>query len=90
MPVAEAELSLTVECEEYWKAYLSRATEDEAPVSPAAEKQKLWKMREGKDIGLFITLVPKFNNNVFLFVGLKTLATFIEFWLVGSISVQTV
>ena len=38
--------------------------------------------REGEDIGLFISLVPK----VLLFVGLITLGTFIEFCLVGSLS----
>ena len=59
MAVAEADLSRTVECEEYWKAYLSLATEDEAPVGLVAKKQELWKMREGEDIRLFITLVPK-------------------------------
>ena len=42
--------------------------------------------REGGDIGLFITLVPKTYDNVFLSVGLITLGTFIEFWLVGSFS----
>ena len=41
--------------------------------------------REGGDIGLFITLVPKVFLIVF-FVGLATLGTFIEFWLVGSFS----
>ena len=35
--------------------------------------------REGGDIGLFITLVPKTYDNVFLSVGLITLGTFIEF-----------
>ncbi len=30
----------------------------------------LSKSREERDIGLFITLVPKVYNNVFLFVGL--------------------
>ena len=34
---------------------------------------------EGGNIGLFITLVPKVYNNVFLFVSLTTLGTFIEF-----------
>ena len=34
----------------------------------------------GKGHGLFITLVP----NVFLFVDLTTLGTFVELWLVGS------
>ena len=33
-------------------------------------------VREGGDIGLFITLVPKFYNNVFLFLGLTTLGTY--------------
>ena len=43
----------------------------------------LWYMQEGKDIGLLITLVPKVLYNVFLFVGLTTLGTSIEFdWLV--------
>ena len=35
--------------------------------------------REVGDIGPFITLVSKLYNNVFLFVGLTTLGTFIEF-----------
>ena len=35
--------------------------------------------REGGDIGLFITLVPKGLKNGFLFVGLTTLATLFEF-----------
>ena len=35
--------------------------------------------REGGDTGLFIILVPKFYNNVFLFLGLTTMGTFIEF-----------
>ena len=49
------------------------------------------KYREGGDIGLFITLVPKVYNSAFLFVGLTTLGACIEFWLVGSWSliVQT-
>ena len=39
--------------------------------------------RDKGDNRLFITLVPKFQDNVFLFVGLTTLGTFIEFdWLV--------
>ena len=42
--------------------------------------------REGGDSGLFITLVPKVLYSVFLFVGLTTLATFIEFCLVGTLS----
>ena len=32
---------------------------------------------------------PKFYNNVFLFVGLSTFGTFIEFWLVGSLSSES-
>ena len=35
--------------------------------------------RERGDNDLFITLVPKVYNNVFLFVGLTILRTFIEF-----------
>ena len=35
--------------------------------------------REGGDIGLFIAQVPKVYDDVFLFVGLTTLGTFIEF-----------
>ena len=35
--------------------------------------------REGGDIGLFISLVPKVLNNVLLFVGSTTLGAFIEF-----------
>ncbi len=35
--------------------------------------------REGGDNGLFIALVPKFYHKVFLFVGLTTFGTFIEF-----------
>ena len=35
----------------------------------------VFRCREGGDIGLFLTLVPK----VFLFVGLTTLGSFIEF-----------
>ena len=35
--------------------------------------------RERGDIELFITLVPNVFDNVFLFVGLTTLGTFIEF-----------
>ena len=44
--------------------------------------------REGGYIGLFnyYTMSPKFNKNVFLFVGLTTLGTLIEFWLVGLLS----
>ena len=34
--------------------------------------------REGGDIGLFILLVPKVFNNIFLFVGSTTLGTFVE------------
>ena len=34
--------------------------------------------REGGDIGLFITVVPKFYDKVFLLVGLTTFGT-IEF-----------
>ena len=37
--------------------------------------------REGGDIGLFITLVPKFYINVFLFVASTTEGTLIEFLL---------
>ena len=33
-----------------------------------------------------ITLVPKFYGNVFLFVDLTTLGTFIQFWFVASLS----
>ena len=44
--------------------------------------------KEGRDIGLFITLVPKFENNDFLFIGLTTLETFIEFWLVRSSTIN--
>ena len=40
----------------------------------------------GQDIGLFITLVPK-DNNVYFFVGLPTLGTFIvSRWLVHLLS----
>ena len=42
--------------------------------------------REGVDNGLFITLVPKVLNNVFLFDGSTTLGIFNELWLVGSFS----
>ena len=35
---------------------------------------------------LFITLVPKVCNNVFLCVGLTTVGTFTRFWLVGLLS----
>ena len=42
------------------------------------------KSKEGGDIGLFITLVPKVYKTFFLFVGSTTLVTFIEFWLVCS------
>ena len=38
------------------------------------EKEVLY--RDRGDIGLFITLVPKFYINVILFVGLITLGTF--------------
>ena len=38
---------------------------------------KLVKTREGGDIGMFITLVPKFYNKDFFFVSLITLATVI-------------
>ena len=42
--------------------------------------------REIEDIGLFITLVPKVINNVFLLLGLTTLRTFTEFdWLVYEV-----
>ena len=40
-------------------------------------------VREGGDNELFITLVPNFFNNVFLFVGLTTLETMQNFdWLI--------
>ena len=34
---------------------------------------------DGGDIWLFITLAPKFYNNVFLFLGLITLGNFLNF-----------
>ena len=37
------------------------------------------KSKEGGDIGLFITLVPKVYKTFFLFVGSTTLVTFVEF-----------
>ena len=40
--------------------------------------------RKRADNGLFITLVTKFYNNVFLFVGSTTLGTIIECLLVGQ------
>ena len=47
--------------------------------------QVYWPREEGY-IGLFTTLVPNvLYNNIFLFVGLTTLGTFIEFWFVGSL-----
>ncbi len=39
--------------------------------------QNVERLMEVRDIELFITLVPKYN--VFLFVGSKTLGTFIKF-----------
>ena len=47
------------------------------PIESFAVRQDflLQRDREGGDIGLFFTLVPK----VFLLVGLKTLGTFAEF-----------
>ena len=43
--------------------------------------------REGGDVGLFITLVPKnCLDNVILFVCLTTLGTLIEFRLDSSLS----
>ena len=46
--------------------------------------------RERGDNGLFITLVPKVLNNLFLFVDLTTLETLLSFdWLVIKLSVQT-
>ena len=44
------------------------------------------KFKEGGDITLFIKPVPKVLLNVILFFGSTTLGTFIEFWLVGSLS----
>ena len=47
--------------------------------------------RERGKNGLFIALVPKFYNNLFLIVGLTTLRTLMNFdWLVNKINVQTV
>ena len=40
---------------------------------------KVFDIKEGGDIEVFITLVPKVYNKVFLFVGLTTFGTFIEF-----------
>ena len=65
----------------YWYVYPSR-------------KYLFWQGRlfvhtiylQGGDIGLFITLVPKFYNNVLLFVCIPSLATYIEFNMVGSLS----
>ena len=37
-------------------------------------------------LGCLLIKFPKFYNNVFLFVGLTTLGTLIEFWLVSSLS----
>ena len=34
--------------------------------------------KKGDEIGLFITLVPKVLYNVFIFVGLATVGTYIE------------
>ena len=42
--------------------------------------------KPGREGTLLFTLVPKFNNNVFLLVGLTTLGTFIKFRLVGSLN----
>ena len=42
------------------------------------QEKRCFKLREGGDIGLFITLVPK--------VGFKTLGTYIDFGLVGTLS----
>ena len=43
-------------------------------------------LREVGDIRLFVSLVQKFNVNVFLFVGSKTLGTTLNFdWLVHSV-----
>ena len=45
----------------------------------------VFKITRGEDIGLFITLVPKFLLLRFLFVSLTTFETFIEFLLIGSL-----
>ena len=48
-------------------------------------------MRNNKDNGLFITLVPKFYNSVFLFIGLTTLGTSVTFdWLVCLVECSNV
>ena len=48
--------------------------------------KKKYTERERGDNGLFITLVHKFLQSVFLFVGLPTLGTLIEFdWLVHKV-----
>ena len=44
--------------------------------------------REGGDVWLFITLVLKFYNNVFLFVGFITLGTLVNFDCFFKLSVQ--
>ena len=51
----------------------------------------LYKMREGGDIGLFITIIVKFYKHYFSFVGSNTLGTFNKFGLVNSFTcnVQT-
>ena len=46
-------------------------------------------VREGGDIGLFITLVPKVLNNIFLFFGLTTLGTLNLICWLTKLSVQT-
>ena len=46
----------------------------------ASEKNVLIiECKEGGELGYLLQLFPKFYNNVFLFVGLSTLGTFIEF-----------
>ncbi len=62
-------------------AYFSR----EKSIKSAKEIYSHFFQREREDLdhGLFIALVPKFYNNVFLFVGFTTLETLIDFdWLV--------
>ena len=44
-------------------------------------EENIFSGREGT-FGCLLHYYPKFYNNVFIFVGLITLGTFIEFWLV--------
>ena len=47
-----------------------------------------WHLENGQwALGFFYTNPLKYYDNIFLFVGLTTVGTLIEFWLVGSLSI---